>query len=84
MSPKGTMLAGLLAVAIMGCVLFIVWRLQRLKTLRAEAEKRAVVAFEEMNKLTKDLRDRGRATPVDPGTAPGKRLLEMYPGPKRS
>jgi hypothetical protein len=83
-SDKTLMMWGLLFFLIMACALFIAWRLQRLKTLRAEAERRAVVAFEEMNKLTKDLRDRGRATPADPHVPPGQRLQQMYPGPKRA
>lgn len=82
MSDKTFMMFGLLALVIMACAGFIAWRLQRLKAQREEAEKRAVVAFEEMNKLTKDLRDRGRATPVD--AAAVKRLTDMYPGPKRA
>ena len=83
MSDKSFMLVGLIVFFVMGGVLFIAWRLQRLKAQRAEAEQRAMVAFEEMNKLTKDLRDRGRATPVDPSIPPGQRLQQMYPGPKR-
>jgi cytochrome c-type biogenesis protein CcmH/NrfG len=78
------MLFALIAVTIMGCGLFIAWRLQRLKAQQAEAEKRAAAAFEEMNKLTKELRDRGKETPADPARPAGERLREMYPGPKRT
>ncbi|HUO51885.1 MAG TPA: hypothetical protein VMT93_05160 [Gemmatimonadaceae bacterium] len=83
MSDKTILLLGLIAFVIMAAALFIVWRLQKLKAQQAEAEQRAMVAFEEMNKLTKDLRDRGKQTPADPSLTPGQRLQQMYPGPKR-
>jgi hypothetical protein len=79
---KAMLFIGLFAFALMGCALFIAWRLQRLKVQREDADKRAAVAFEEMNRLTKQLRDRGRATPADTSVPPGKRLQAMYPGPK--
>jgi len=82
-SPKVTLLFSLIAVAILMAVLFIAWRLQRLKEQQAEAEKRAAIAFEEMNKLTKELRERGKDAPVDPSRPAGERLIQMYPGPKR-
>ena len=83
MSPKTTLLFALVAGAILIAAMFIAWRLQRLKEQQAEAEKRAAVAFEEMNKLTKELRDRGKSAPADPARPAGERLLEMYPGPKK-
>ena len=83
MSPKATMLYALIASAILIAVLFIAWRLQKLKAQQAETEQRSAIAFEEMNKLTKELRDRGRNTPVDNSRPAGDRLKEMYPGPKK-
>ena len=84
MSPKAAMLFALVAGAILIAVLFIVWRLQKLKEQQAETEQRSAIAFEEMNKLTKELRDRGRNTPVDNTRTAGERLKEMYPGAKKS
>jgi hypothetical protein len=66
--------------------LFIAWRLQRLAKQKEDAEKRAVVAFEQMNLLTKQLRERATsATAALPPESlpPGERLQQMYPGPKR-
>jgi hypothetical protein len=83
-SDKTFMLYGILIVVIMGCALFIAWRLQRLKAQREEAAKRAVVAFEQMNLLTKALREKGSKTPVSTSLPPGQRLQEMYPGPRRA
>ena len=83
MSPKATMLYALIASAILIAVLFIAWRLQKLKAQQAETEQRSAIAFEEMNKLTKELRDRGRNTPAEPGRPAGERLMDMYPGPKK-
>jgi uncharacterized membrane protein len=83
MSPKAMMLFALIAGAILIAVLFIAWRLQKLKAQQAETEQRSAIAFEEMNKLTKELRDRGRNTPVDPARPAGERLMDMYPGPKK-
>ncbi len=84
MPSKALLFTSILAVVAVACAIFIAWRLRRIAAQRAEAEQRAVGAFEEMNRLTKQLRDRGRNTPVDPSLAPGKRLQAMYPGPKRS
>jgi hypothetical protein len=82
-SDKTLVLYGLLFVVIMACAMFIAYRLQRLKAQREEAEKRAVVAFEQMNLLTKSLRETASKTPASSSQAPGERLQQMYPGPKR-
>ena len=84
MPQKTLLFFSLLAVVVAACAIFIAWRLRRISAQRAEAEQRAVGAFEEMNRLTKQLRDRGRETPADASLAPGERLQKMYPGPKRA
>ena len=83
MSNKTLILYALLFAVIMGCAIFIAARLQRLKAQREEAEKRAVVAFEQMNLLTKSLRETASKTPAGASQPPGERLQQMYPGPKR-
>lgn len=84
MSDKIFVLTGLVIVVFGGIAIFVAWRLQRLKAQREEAEKRAVVAFEQMNLLTKSLREKGSKTPTDSSQPPGERLQQMYPGPKRA
>ena len=81
-NAKVAQLVGLLVVVLMGCAIFIAWRLQRLKVQQAETEQRAAAAFEEMNKITKELREQGKVAPADPTRPAGERLKAMYPGPK--
>jgi hypothetical protein len=85
MNEKKLMGLGLVFIVLMVVALFIAWRLQRLAKQKEDAEKRAVVAFEQMNLLTKQLRE--RATSATPAASeslpPGERLQQMYPGPKR-
>jgi hypothetical protein len=85
MNQKTVMGLGLVFIVLMVVALFIAWRLQRLAKQKEEAEKRAVVAFEQMNLLTKQLRERATSsTPVaSESLPPGERLQQMYPGPKR-
>ena len=83
MADKKFMFFGLMFMVLMGCAIFIAWRLQRLAKQKEDAEKRAVVAFEQMNLLTKQLRERGTAAVQAEPIAPGERLQQMYPGPKR-
>jgi hypothetical protein len=76
---------GMLGVVLVICVISIAYRLQKLAAQRVDAEKRASVAFEEMNRATKELRARQRNDPVDdPTLTPGERLRRMYPGVQRS
>ncbi len=76
------MYVGLFAAVVFICVIIIAHRLQKLAAQRVDAEKRAVVAFEEMNRLTKELRDRRGTDPgEDSSLPPGERLRRMYPGP---
>jgi hypothetical protein len=75
---------GLLGVVVIICVISIAYRLQKLAAQRVDAEKRASVAFEEMNRATKELRARKGDDPVDdPTLTPGERLRRMYPGVQR-
>jgi hypothetical protein len=75
---------GLLGVVIAICVMSIAYRLQKLGAQRVDAEKRAAVAFAEMNRTTKELRTRMNNDPAeDPSLTPGERLRRMYPGVQR-
>lgn len=76
---------GMLGVVVLICVISIAYRLQKLAAQRVDAEKRASVAFEEMNRATKELRARHGNDPADdPSLTPGERLQRMYPGTKRA
>jgi len=75
---------GMLSVVIAICVMSIAYRLQKLGAQRVDAEKRASVAFAEMNRTTKELRTRMNNDPAeDPSLTPGERLRRMYPGVQR-
>lgn len=75
----------MLGVVVVICVISIAYRLQKLAAQRVDAEKRASVAFEEMNRTTKELRTRKGNDPVDdPTLKPGERLQRMYPGVQRT
>jgi len=83
MSHTG-MYVGLFAALAVICGLIIAHRLQTFAARRADAEQRALVAFEEMNRLTRELRERRASDPAaDPSLRPGERLRRMYPGPGR-
>jgi cytochrome c-type biogenesis protein CcmH/NrfG len=82
-NEKLILLYSFLGIVISGVAIFLAWRLQQISALRRDAEQRAAAAFEEMNRLTKELRDRGRAMPADPALPPGKRLIQKYSGPNR-
>jgi hypothetical protein len=76
---------GMLGVVVIICVISIAYRLRKLAAQRVDAEKRASIAFEEMNRTTKELRTRKGNDPVDdPTLTPGERLRRMYPGVPRS
>ena len=76
---------GMLGVVLVICVISIAYRLQKLAAQRVDAEKRASVAFEEMNRATKELRQRHSGDPApDPSLSPGERLQRMYPGVQRA
>ena len=83
MSEKTILFFSLLGIVVAACALFIAWRLQRLNKLKADAELRAVAAFEEMNRLTKALRERPKTMEMEALLPPGERLQHMYPGVKR-
>jgi hypothetical protein len=75
---------GMLGAVVMICAISIAYRLQKLAAQRVDAEQRASVAFEEMNRATKELRARhGNDPDADPTLTPGERLQRMYPGAKR-
>lgn len=79
------MYVGMLGLVVIICVISIAYRLQKLAAQRVDAEKRASVAFEEMNRATKELRTRKANDPVDdPTLTPGERLRRMYPGVQRA
>ena len=81
---KTLLFIGLFAMMVAAIVVFVLWRLSRISAQRTEAELRSVGAFEEMNRLTKQLHDRGKEAPADPSLPPGERLQQRYPGPKRA
>lgn len=85
MKNNTMMYIGMLGVVVVICVISIAYRLQKLAAQRVDAEKRASVAFEEMNRTTKELRQRKGNDPVDddPSLTPGERLRRMYPGVQR-
>jgi hypothetical protein len=75
---------GMLGAVVMICAISIAYRLQKLAAQRVDAEQRASVAFEEMNRATKELRARhGNDPTADSALTPGERLQRMYPGAKR-
>jgi hypothetical protein len=82
-SEKALMFYSFLAIFVAGCALFISWRLSRIKADKAEAERRQAVAFAEMNRLTKQLRERPKTTEMQAILPPGERLKHMYPGARR-
>ena len=85
MNHNTTLYIGMLGAVLFICVISIAYRLQKLAAQRVDAEKRASVAFEEMNQLTKELRKRRDGDPVvDESLPPGERLRRMYPGPQRT
>lgn len=85
MNHNTTLYIGMLGAVLFICVISIAYRLQKLAAQRVDAEKRASVAFEEMNRLTKELRDRRGDDPVeDASLPPGERLRRMYPGAQRT
>ena len=78
------MYIGLLGVVVAICLMSIAYRLQKLSAQRLDVEKRAAVAFAEMNRTTKELRTRMNNDPVeDPSLKPGERLRRKYPGVQR-
>lgn len=84
MEQNTALYIGMLSVVIAICVMSIAYRLQKLGAQRVDAEKRASVAFAEMNRTTKELRTRMNNDPAeDPSLTPGERLRRMYPGVQR-
>jgi uncharacterized membrane protein len=76
---------GMLGVVVLICAISIAYRLQKLAAQRVDAEKRASVAFEEMNRATKELRARhGNDPAAYLSVSPGELLQPMYPGAKRA
>jgi hypothetical protein len=72
---------GMLGAVVIICAISIAYRLKKLAAQRVDAEKRASIAFEEMNRTTKELRTRKGNDPADdPTLTPGERLRRMYPG----
>jgi len=82
-SDKTILFFSLLGIIGAACVMFISWRLRKIAAQKSEAEQRAVAAFEEMNRLTRQLRERPKTGQFD-ALPPGERLKVMYPGVKRA
>jgi hypothetical protein len=59
MGDKTLLFFALMGVVLMACGALIVWRLRRFAAMREDAERRATVAFEEMQRTVRELRERG-------------------------
>lgn len=79
MSSTMLVFSGLLIAMLGVSLLLVMHSMRKYSTRRAESERRAAEAFAEMQRLTKELRERG-AEPVDGTLTPGERLKQMYPG----
>lgn len=80
--PRPTLLIpALVALLALGCVMIITSRLRKLAQQRGDAEQRAAAAFEEMSRLSQELRRRSADDPrIDASLRPGERLQRQYPG----
>jgi type VI protein secretion system component VasK len=81
MSDKTLMFLAMMTAVMLTCGALVLWRLRRWSAARAEAERRAVTAFEEMQKVTKSLRE--EATAAEDALPAGERLKQRYPGVSR-
>jgi type VI protein secretion system component VasK len=81
MSDKTLMFLAMMTAVLLICAALVLWRLRRWSAARAEAERRAVTAFEEMQRVTKSLREEVRV--AEDATPPGERLKQRYPGVRR-
>jgi hypothetical protein len=82
MDTRITLFIALLLIVLSVCAIYIAHRLRRISMQRADAERRAVEAFEDVQRLAKDLRSR-EAPAVDPALPPGQRLQRQYPGARK-
>ncbi len=77
-----SVLVSMLMVLLAGAVP-LARRLRRQGERRAEAERRAAQALEELGRLSQELRRRSEESPPDPSVPPGLRLIRQYPGVTR-
>ncbi|HJU91086.1 MAG TPA: hypothetical protein VJ672_16995 [Gemmatimonadaceae bacterium] len=73
---------GLVVAMLAVSGLLIAHSMRKYSSRRADSERRAAEAFAEMQRLTKELRERGESAKqtTDPKLTPGERLQQMYPG----
>lgn len=70
---------GILLAMIGVSAILLAHSMRKYATRRAESEQRAADAFAEMQRLTKELRERSQAA-APAALKPGERLQQMYPG----
>ena len=76
-----TLYIGMLGAVLFICVISIAYRLQKLAAQRVDAEKRASVAFEGMNRLTEGAARPAWGRPVEDDTrSPGRAAAAHVPG----
>ena len=73
---------GLVVVMLAVSGMLVAHSLRKYRSRRADSERRAAEAFEEMQRLTKELRERSEngKKVTDPNLTPGERLQQQYPG----
>ena len=83
MKTSVIVVGALLTALLLICAVVMARRLQRLTAQRSDAEQRAAVAFEEMARLTRELRalrDQSDEGAAEPAASVGERLRARYPG----
>lgn len=63
MANPTLLFAALLSLVVLLCVTVVAWRLRHHAAVRADAERRAAVAYEEIGRLTRELRANPRSGP---------------------
>lgn len=82
MSNSAIIFSGIVLVMLAVSTVLVFHSMRKYSSRKAEAERRSAEAFEEMNRLTKELRQR-EAPPAPSNLKPGERLQQMYPGIRR-
>jgi hypothetical protein len=79
MSASIIVFSGIIIAMFAVASLLVVHSMRKYTSKRADTEQRAAEAFAEMQRVTRELRERGGA-PVPADLKPGERLQQMYPG----
>lgn len=82
MSAPTLAFLGLLIAMLAVSAVLVAHSMRKYSARRADSERRAAEAFAEMQRLTKQLRERGEEGrgATDPNLKPGERLQQQYPG----